>query len=458
MTTDDLIARVDRWAAGSPRLGAGPHLDAATLAGYVALGEALLAGLPAKPDRDQRQQRLAGRVLDTCRAVRDRFITLHAEQVHAELTGNGANHHRLAELVAAAAERFPGLVPTKAQLDAERERAQSDKEGREIDQGIFIRGLLRSATAGDHLIDAMRRASPRALGLLDGFRRTGRVELGTVLVERRGSAAHLTIHNEHCLNAEDDVLVDDLETAVDLALIDDAVRVGVLRGGVMTHPKYRGRRVFNAGINLAALRDGRISLVDFLLRRELGFITKLIRGVLVEQDPAGFAERAKHKPWVAVVDTFAIGGGTQLLLAMDWVIAADDAYFSLPAAREGIVPGAANLRLTRATGSRLSRQLILAGRTISATEPAAGLLCDEVLPATEIDAAVDAATRFLDSDAVIANRYLLHLAEEPPDRFRAYLAEFAVSQAVRLYSDDVIAKVELGWSGRRGEAVATTGS
>ncbi|MFD0891772.1 enoyl-CoA hydratase/isomerase family protein, partial [Streptosporangium algeriense] len=183
--------------------------------------------------------------------------------------------------------------------------------------------------------------------LLDGFRATGLAELGTVRVARRDGVTHLTVHNEHCLNAEDEALADDMETAVDLALLDEGTGVGVLRGGVMSHPRYRGRRVFSAGLNLRDLRDGRISLVGFLLRRELTYICKILHGALT--GPSATAE----KPWVAAVDAFAIGGGLQLLLVFDRVVAADDAFFSLPAAQEGIVPGVANLRLTRLVGGRL---------------------------------------------------------------------------------------------------------
>src|SRR5262249_62248921 len=97
----------------------------------------------------------------------------------------------------------------------------------------------------------------------------------------------------------------------------------------------------------------------------------------------------REKPWVAAVDGFAIGGGTQLLLVLDHVIAAADAYFSLPAAKEGIIPGVANFRLARVAGARLSRQVILLGRRIRATEPAARLLVDEVVEPEEVDAAVE---------------------------------------------------------------------
>jgi (3,5-dihydroxyphenyl)acetyl-CoA 1,2-dioxygenase len=230
-----------------------------------------------------------------------------------------------------------------------------------------------------------------------------------------------------------------METAVDLALLDPAVSVGLLRGGEMSHPRYRGRRVFSAGINLKALQAGGISLVDFLLRRELGYIHKLLRGVLV-RDGERWHSPSVEKPWVAVVDGFAIGGGAQLLLVFDQVLAASDAYFSLPAADEGIIPGAANLRLTRRAGPRLARQVILTGRRIRASEPDARLLVDEIAEPDDLDVAVERHLARLQSPAVIANRRMLTIAEESPADFLRYMAEFSLQQALRLYSDDVIGK------------------
>jgi thioesterase DpgC len=246
---------------------------------------------------------------------------------------------------------------------------------------------------------------------------------------------------DDCLNAEDVRQVDDMETTVDLALLDPEVRVAVLRGGQMTHPRYRGKRVFSAGINLKSLHAGQISLVDFLLRRELGYISKLIRGVAVSGPAGAWRADRVEKPWVAAVDSFAIGGGAQLLLVFDYVIAACDAYFSLPAAREGIVPGASAIRLGRVAGARLARQVILGGRRIWATEPDARLLVDEVVEPAEIDAAVERAVRHLAGPAVVPNRRMINLAEEPAEAFRCFMAEFALQQAMRLYAPDVIDKV-----------------
>ncbi|MFF4759374.1 (3,5-dihydroxyphenyl)acetyl-CoA 1,2-dioxygenase DpgC [Streptomyces sp. NPDC001292] len=404
--------------------------------------EKVLLSLPSPGARSPEQRAEAAAAKDTARALRTRFLDAHADAVYDGLTDGRTRSLKIAELVEAAAAAFPGLVPTAAQLASERSRPQADKEGHEIDQGIFLRAVLGSPSAGPHLMDAMLRPTPSALRLLPEFTRTGVVDTGSVRLERRDGAAHLTMCRDDCLNAEDDRQVDDMETAVDLALLDPQVRVGVLRGGEMTHPRYRGKRVFSAGINLKSLHAGGISLVGFLLRRELGYIHKLVRGVLSEDDGTGtWHTRGTEKPWVAAVDTFAIGGGMQLLLVFDHVLAASDAYFSLPAAREGIVPGAGNFRLGRHTGPRISRQVILQGRRIWATEPDARLLVDEVVEPGDMDSAVERAVERLSAPAVPANRTMLNLAEEPPEEFRRYMAEFALQQALRLYGEDVIQKV-----------------
>jgi thioesterase DpgC len=306
----------------------------------------MIASLPEAGQRSSRQDAIADAALDAARGTRSLFMDAHAEAVYAELTDCRGRYLRVPELVEAAAIAFPGLVPTARQMAAERALPQARKEGREIDQGIFLRGVLRSPLAGPHLLDAMLRPTPRTLRLLPEFSRTGVADLGSVRIERGDGAARLTMCRDDCLNAEDNRPVDDMETAVDLALLDPEVRVGLLRGAVMSHPRYRGKRVFSAGINLKELHAGGISLVDFLLRRELGYIHKLVRGILVEDDSRWQSPTAA-KPWVAAVDGFAIGGGMQLLLVFDHVLAASDAYFSLPAAQEGIVPGGGDRQVPR---------------------------------------------------------------------------------------------------------------
>lgn len=430
------------WAEGRPQITGDLEKDAVALAEHTSAGEELLAALPDKPARDPEQQEVAAAVHDCVRGLRAAFLRRHVGAVYDELTAGGQRRPRLAELAGAAAEAFPGLVPGPAQMAAERDRPQAAKEGREIDYGIFFHEVLRCPRSGTHLLESMRRPTERALELLPEFLRTGRVALDAVHLERAGAAAHVTIVNNHCLNAEDNQHVEDMETAVDLALLDPGVRVGVLRGGPMTHPRYQGRRVFSAGINLAHLHEGRLSYIDFLLRREVGYISKLLHGLMPDgEEPTAWPPVAPAKPWVAAVDSFAIGGGAQLLLVVDHVIGAADSYFSLPAAQEGIVPGAGNLRLGRLANGRLSRQIILGGRKVWAHEPDGRLLFDEVVDPKELDAAVGRAVEHLSSPAVLANKRMLNLAGEPVDDFRVYMAEFALQQAQRLYAEDVLGKV-----------------
>ncbi|WP_410582800.1 (3,5-dihydroxyphenyl)acetyl-CoA 1,2-dioxygenase DpgC [Amycolatopsis sp. lyj-108] len=381
----------------------------------------------------------AHRVDDDVRARRTALVEAHAEEIYDELTGGRTRYLRIDELVRAAALAFPGLVPSEEQMAAERSRPQAEKLGREIDQGIFLRGILRAPKAGPHLLDAMLRPTTRALRLLPEFAETGVLQLEAVRLERRDGVAYLTLCRDDCLNAEDAQQVDDMETAVDLVLLDPSVRVGLLRGGVMSHPRYVGRRVFCAGINLKKLSSGDIPLVDFLLRREMGYLQKIFRGLLTDDS---WRSRLTDKPWMAAVDSFAIGGGTQLLLVFDHVLAASDAYLSLPAAKEGIIPGASNFRLSRIAGPRVARQVILGGRRLQAGEPDAKSIVDEVVPPEEMDEAIDHALARLDREAVVANRRMLNLAEEPPEEFRRYLAEFALQQALRIYGADVIGKVD----------------
>ncbi|WP_428966242.1 (3,5-dihydroxyphenyl)acetyl-CoA 1,2-dioxygenase DpgC [Micromonospora fluostatini] len=410
-------------------------LDRRAAESYLRRKDGQLAALPRRPDRTAHEQARAEAVHADARRFRSEFLGLHAESVYDDLTARRTTTPRLGELAHRAGVAFPGLAPTAAQMAEEAGRPQAAKEGREIDQGILFHALLSAPVAGAHLVEAMLRPTARAVGLRERYERTGRVELDAARVERRGSAGHVTITNVGCLNAEDNLHVADVETAVDLVLLDPATRVGVLRGGPMTHPRYAGRRVFSAGINLKHLRSGEISFIDFLLRRELGYLSKIVRGV------AGVRPRTVQKPWLAVVDTFAIGGGAQILLTCDRVIAVRDSWISLPAAREGIVPGVANLRLTRFVGSRAARRLILGGARIRAGEPEGGFFFDDVVDEPAVDAAIDAAVADLATPAVATNRRMLNLAEEPVDGFRHYLAEYALEQAVRAYSPDVLDKV-----------------
>lgn len=428
-----------------------PALDSAfgkavtELTRYLSHYADLLAALPAPADRSDTQMQTAAILHRTCRQARRRFLHLHADTVYSHLTDGGRERPRLAELAYAATDLLPGLSPTREQITEERRHDQAAKEGHEIDQGILFHALLNRPATGTHLVDSMRHPTPRALGLTGQLHARRELRLDTIALQCRDHTAEITLHNDHCLNAGDDTLIEDLETAVDLALLDKHTRVCILRGGQMTHPAYRGRRVFNSGINLTELHHGHISFVDFVMRREIAVINKIQRGLLPRNDDD---PDTGEKPWIAVVDTFSHGAGLQLLPLFDRVIAAADVYFSLRTVEVGVLPGMGTLRLTRAFGGRLARQIILNGRRFSARSPEARHVCDDIVEPEHLDTATASAATALANPAVVANRRMLHLAEEPPDTFRHYAAAFAHEQARRLYSPEMMRFLTEGWTHR----------
>jgi (3,5-dihydroxyphenyl)acetyl-CoA 1,2-dioxygenase len=385
------------------------------------------------------------------RAARERRIRAGVETIYDEVTDGRMRTVRMAELVYGAAEHHPDLLPTRAAIDAERELLQKDKQGLEIDQGVFLAHVLAHPRCGSHLVHAMSQPRAEALALLDDLRRTGSVDLGVARVDRDGEVGLITTQNHAFLNSEDDPSVAALEIAVDLVLLDDAISVGVLRGAPAVHPKYEGRRIFGSGLNLTHLYYGRISLVEFMLERELGALSKMYRGHDLAE-PGAHLEDRREKPFIAAVESFAIGGSCQILLVMDRVIAESGSYFNLPARKEGIVHGCANLRLPRFVGERPTRQAIFFNRDFAADSAEGRMLADEVLPADEIDEAIArAATELLSAGetSLVANRRQMRVAAEPLDVFRRYMAGYAREQAHCFYSPALIDNLERNWEAKR---------
>jgi thioesterase DpgC len=293
----------------------------------------------------------------------------------------------------------------------------------------------------------MLKPLPQSGELLERFRREGRLDLGTAHVERHGALGCVLFNNLRYLNAEDDTTVGPLETAVDLVLLDPDIHVGLLRGNPVTHPKYRGRRVFSSGLNLTHLYQGKLSLLFFAIR-DLGFVAKLYRGLTGDEyDPDG-PEITLEKPWIAAVDGFAIGGGCQLLLVADHVIAEQGSFFNLPARKEGIVPGVAPLRLSRFVGERAAREGILFDKTFTAESAEGRSLANEVVPTGQMDEAIARATAAVTGGGVIsagANRKAIRLAHEPRDLFRRYMALYCREQAACHFSPTLIQNLERNW-------------
>jgi thioesterase DpgC len=381
--------------------------------------------------------------------LRERFLDSHVEELYGKLTARGSKFLRVDELMPEAAKLVLGLTPGAEVMAAERTRPLKEKEGLEIDHGILLSHVLAHPEAGRHLCHAMLLACAEALDLLPQLARDGSVDLGAASVSRAGKASIVELRNPRALNALDETTLAPLETAIDLAILDPGSEVAVLRGGVVEHAKYAGRRIFSAGINLTHLYQGKIPFL-FYFQHVMGYENKILRGVARrDASPDDLAASTVEKPWIAAVDTFAIGGGCQHLLVMDYVLADADAYLTLPARKEGIIPGMANLRLPRFLGDRLAHQAIMYGRRIDCGSFEGRLICDEIAPADRMDAALVQVIEDLTSSGIVSavgNRRQLRIGQEPLDLFRRYLALYAKEQAYCHFSDVLISNLERHWS------------
>ena len=375
---------------------------------------------------------------------------VNALAIYDRLTERRKRFLRVEQLCASASEM--GWLPSKHELEQEAKHSQRDKQGLEKRHGEFLAEVLGDPDTGMHLCHAMLLPLDTSKGRYEEYDASGEIALPGAHLKREGKAAVLTMGNPRYLNAEDESTIEGLETAVDLALMDPKTEVCVLRGDVVTHTKHAGRRIFGAGINLTHLYQGRIRYLWFLIR-DLGFVNKFYRGLALEDRSP--ESHSVEKLWIAAVEGFAIGGHCQILLTMDTVLAAEDAYMTLPARKEGIIPGAANLRLPRFVGARIARQAILAGRRLECSSPEGRMICDEIVPATGMDQAIARSIEHLTNSGVVSaagNKRAFRTGEEPLDTFRRYMAVYAREQAQCHFSPALIANLERHWdaANRRG--------
>jgi (3,5-dihydroxyphenyl)acetyl-CoA 1,2-dioxygenase len=432
-----------------PRVGGDFGTDCAAFSLYWQQAAALRTTFPAKPARNAEQAAASDLILRQAREAREEFLARHVEALYGKLTAGCSRFVRVENLVYDAATAVPGLAPTAAEVRQEATHPLKDKDGLEIDQGILLSHIFAHAACGRHLCHAMLLPRPDSCERLAELAARGALDLGAAAVSRLGRASLVEMKHPRFLNALDDTTLDAIEAVVDLAILDPATAIAVLRGGVVDHPSYA--RVFSSGINLTRLYRGEISYL-FYFKHVLGFENKMLRGLARPDRPPDEATGSTtEKPWIAAVDAFAIGGGCQHLLVMDYVLAASDAYMTLPARKEGIIPGAANMRLPRFTGDRIARQAIMYGRRLDCDSPEGRLICDEVVPPQDMD---DALMRVIDGMtssgvvSAVANRRGFRVVQEPLDTFVAYLAVYAREQAYCHFSPALIDNLERYWDAR----------
>jgi enoyl-CoA hydratase len=191
-----------------------------------------------------------------------------------------------------------------------------------------------------------------------------------ILVETRGAVGLITLNRPKALNALSTPLVRELGTALDGFETDPAIRAVVLTGS---------EKAFAAGADIKEMADK--SFVDVYLQ---DFITD------------GW-ERITHfrKPVIAAVAGFALGGGCEVAMMCDFIIAADTAKFGQPEITLGILPGAGGTqRLPRAVGKAKAMDLVLTGRQMDAVEAErAGLVSRVVSPESLLPEALKAAEK-----------------------------------------------------------------
>jgi enoyl-CoA hydratase/carnithine racemase len=203
-----------------------------------------------------------------------------------------------------------------------------------------------------------------------------------VRVEVADRVATVTLDRPEVLNAISTELAVALADAVEPLATDPEVRALVLTGA--------GERAFCVGADL---------------KQRAGFDD---RGWFVQREAfrRGFAAvRRCPLPTVAAVFGFALGGGTELALACDLVVAADDATFGLPEVRLGLVPaGGGTQLLTRRVGRSVAKDLVLTGRRVDAAEAQRLGLADRVVPRAEMLEAATALAAEIASNAPTAVR------------------------------------------------------
>ena len=191
----------------------------------------------------------------------------------------------------------------------------------------------------------------------------------TILLERRGRVALLTLNRPKALNALNSQVLVDITAALDELEADETVGAVVLTGS---------EKAFAAGADIKEMQD-RSYMDMFLADHFAGW------------DRVG----AFRKPLVAAVAGYALGGGCELAMMCDILIAADSAKFGQPEITLGVIPGmGGSQRLTRAVGKAKAMDLVLTGRTMPAEEAERAGLVSRIVPAADVvSSALEAAEK-----------------------------------------------------------------
>jgi enoyl-CoA hydratase len=217
----------------------------------------------------------------------------------------------------------------------------------------------------------------------------------TVIVERRGRVGIVRLNRPQALNALNVTLMDELLGAVEAFDADAGVGCILITGS---------DKAFAAGADIKEMADK--TYIDIFRADYTADYERLTR---------------VRKPVIAAVAGFALGGGCELAMMCDFIIAADTAKFGQPEIKLGIIPGIGGTqRLTRAVGKAKAMDLILTGRMMDAAEAERSGLVARVVPAASL---MEETMKVAETIASLSQPSLLAAKEAVNRSFETSLAE-----------------------------------
>jgi len=198
---------------------------------------------------------------------------------------------------------------------------------------------------------------------------TSQQRLATIRVEQRGRVGLIVLNRPQALNALSSLLATELLVALDGLETDDGVGCIVITGS---------ERAFAAGADIREMAS--LTHTDVFQRDHLAQWDRVARC---------------RKPLIAAVAGYALGGGCELAMMCDFIIAADNAKFGLPEITIGTIPGmGGSQRLTRLVGKSKAMEMVLTGRLMDAEEAERAGLVSRIVPLAElVDEALKTAER-----------------------------------------------------------------
>ncbi|MFK4872450.1 enoyl-CoA hydratase-related protein [Novosphingobium sp. ZW T3_23] len=215
----------------------------------------------------------------------------------------------------------------------------------------------------------------------------------TILVEKKGKVTLITLNRPQALNALNSKVLDDLIQAFAVFEADASQGCAVITGS--------GEKAFAAGADIKEMVDkagAEFYAQDFFA----GWTSQIVK--------------TTRKPWIAAVNGFALGGGCELAMMADFIIASENARFGQPEIKLGVAPGmGGSQRLARAVGKAKAMDMCLTGRMMDAAEAERSGLVSRIVPLDQLlDEALKAAEAIAGMPplAAMMNKEMVNLAFE----------------------------------------------